>query len=76
MANKLREINNDLLFNAKNEEEIKKQKIIMNILKDDLCFIKMDIDDAYSILEDLKLNDEEIEETYTSIMSDILKKIS
>ena len=59
-------------YNCSEEE---KQKIIMNILEDNNCFVKMNIEDAYSILRDLNIKEEEIKETYISLMSNNLKKI-
>ena len=76
MITKLRKINNNLLFNAKTKEEKKKQELIMRILKDDFCFNKMNIEDAYNILRDLKIKEEELKPTYTSLMQEIIKKIS
>lgn len=75
MINKLRKINKNLLFNAKTKEEKKKQELIMRILKDDFCFNKMSIEDAYNILRDLKVKEEELKSIYTSLIGNNIKKI-
>ncbi len=75
MIDKLRKINNDLLFHAKTEEEKRIYEIIKNILKDDSCFLKMNMDDAYGILRDLKIKEDEIDNMYILLMSNCTKKI-
>ncbi len=75
MIDELRKINRNLLFSAKTNEEKKIQKTIMNILEDNNCFIKMNIEEAYNILRDLKIKEEEIKNTYTQLVTNGLKRI-
>ncbi len=75
MINNLRNICNDLVNNSKNIEEKKKYELILKILKDDSCFYKISIDDAFNILEDLKIPKDKLESTYISLVSNSLKKL-
>lgn len=52
MLNKLREIAEELL-----DKDRDKYTLILNILKDDDCYKKMDMDTFYSILDDLGIQD-------------------
>lgn len=65
MLEKLREINNKLL-------EInpisKKQQLIKKLLQNKDCFLKINITDAYSILDDLKIPDEKKKEVYLELI--------
>ncbi len=51
---------------ALQQEDKEKYELISNILSDDNCFLKMDIETAYSILKDLGIED--IEKTYIKLM--------
>lgn len=65
MIEKLKEINNKLIkFNINNPEELKKQKLIKKILSEKNCFLKMSIEQSYSILKDLNISDSEIKDVY------------
>ena len=75
MINELRRVNRNLLFNAKTEKEQQIQKTIMNILEDNNCFTKMNVDDAYNILRDLKIKEENLKNTYVQLVTNSLKKI-
>ena len=75
MINELRSVNRNLLFNAKTEKEQQIQKTIMNILEDNNCFTKMNVDDAYNILRDLKIKEENLKNTYVQLVTNSLKKI-
>ncbi len=69
MLDKLRELNKKIIETSTNEEEIKKQKLIKNILDDDKCFFKMNIKYAYAILQDLGIKKEDIENVYKELIS-------
>lgn len=65
MLEKLREINNKLLeINPTN----KKQQLIKKLLQNKDCFLKINITDAYSILDDLKIPDEKKKEVYLELI--------
>lgn len=67
MLEKLREINNKLL---ELEPTNKKQQLVKKLLQNEDCFLKINIIDAYSILDDLKIPDEKKKEVYL----DLIKK--
>ena len=52
MLNKLRELAQELL-----EKDKEKYTLILEILKEDDCYKKMDMDTFYSILDDLGIQD-------------------
>ena len=45
-----------------------KYKTIANILNNDNCFFEMDIETAYSILRDLKVNEENLNKVYLDLV--------
>ncbi len=47
----------------------KRNEIIKKILEDDSCFLKLDKDDAFSILDDIGVNKEEIPNVYSLLTS-------
>ena len=64
----LRLINEKLIeINKNNPKELKKHLLIKEILKDDNCFLKMDIEYAYSILRDLKFPEEDLKKVYLKL---------
>lgn len=67
MINKLREMA-DLHIRISSKEELKKYELIKEILKEDDCFFKMDIEDAYSILRDLGFEDEDVKNIYSKLI--------
>lgn len=70
MISALKEINEKLLIaNKNNKEELQKQSLIHNILQEENCFFKMDIETAYQILRDLKIPEDKIKSVYIDIMS-------
>ena len=71
----LRNTCKQLLNNSKDPEEKRKYELILKILADEHCFHKINIEDSYNILEDLKIPKDKIETTYTSIVSNSLKKV-
>lgn len=44
-------------------------ELIKKILSDDACFFKIDKEDAYIILEDIGIENNQIEETYSKLIS-------
>ena len=69
MIEKLRDINEKLIsLNKNNEKELKKQILIKKILKENDCFLKMSIEDAYSILRDLKISEENLKKVYLELV--------
>lgn len=65
MMNKLKEINNKLL---ELEPTNQKQQIIKKLLQNDDCFLKINIRDAYSILDDLGIPNEKKKEVYFELI--------
>lgn len=59
MIEKLKEVGNKLLNSPINEDKKERIKIILDILEEDNCFFNMDIDTAFSILNDLNFTKEE-----------------
>lgn len=69
MIDELRKINNELINkNANDLEELKKQKIISELLKDDNCFFKIGIEVAYAILRDLGISEGELSVKYMDLI--------
>lgn len=65
MLKKLREINERLL--EVNPFD-RKQQIIKNLLQNNECFFKMNINVAYSILGDLKISDDKKKDVYLELI--------
>lgn len=71
MINKLKEINNKILENnLENAEVLKKHQIIKKILDEDKCFFKMSIENAYAILRDLTIKEEDLQMVYMELIDD------
>lgn len=69
MIEELRKLNSALIKeNENNEAELKKQLIIQKLLENSKCFFEIDIETAYSILEDLKIPKENIKALYCSLI--------
>ena len=64
----LRKKADELLQNSDNERDNKKYKIISDFLKNDDCFLNVDIEHAYAILRDLGINEELIKSCYSSLI--------
>ena len=64
----LRKKANELLQNSDNERDNKKYKIISDFLKNDDCFLNVDIEHAYAILRDLGINEELVKSCYSSLI--------
>ena len=69
MIGKLKALNDMLIeMNVNNVEELEKQKLIKRLLSDKNCFFKMDIESVYSILRDLTIPDDDIENVYCELV--------
>lgn len=69
MIEKLKSINKKLIdLNKNNDEELKKQLLIKKILEEKDCFLKVSIEDAYSILRDLKISEEDLKKVYIELI--------
>lgn len=69
MIEKLKSINEKLIkLNKNNDEELKKQLLIKKILEEKDCFLKISIEDAYSILRDLKISEEDLKKIYMELI--------
>ena len=55
-------------LNKNNDEELKKQLLIKKILEEKDCFLKISIEDAYSILRDLKISEEDLKKVYIELI--------
>ena len=64
----LRKKADELLQNSDNERDNKKYKIISDFLKNDDCFLNVDIEHAYAILRDLGINEELVKSCYSSLI--------
>lgn len=54
--------------NQDNQNELKKYTLIKQILNTKDCFLNMDIEYAYSILRDLKYNENELKNIYSKLI--------
>ena len=69
MIEKLKSINKKLIdLNKNNDKELKKQLLIKKILEEKDCFLKISIEDAYSILRDLKISEEDLKTVYIKLI--------
>lgn len=69
MLKKLRILNKTLISKyQKDEVALKKQLLIEKLLKDDNCFFKMKIETAYSILKDLNIDSDDIDNIYMELI--------
>ena len=56
MLETLREQNKKLILRYKNDQsKLNKQLLISNIIKNNECFFKLQLEDAYNILKDLEI---------------------
>ena len=67
--NQLRKKADELLQSSNNERDNKKYTIIKDFLKDDNCFLNIDIEHAFAILRDLGIDEEQISDYYSSLIS-------
>lgn len=69
MIEKLKKINDKYIeLNKDNEVNLKKHVLIKQILNDSRCFFKMDIENAYAILRDLGIKEENLQEIYKELI--------
>lgn len=56
MIKELRKINQKLIFKYQTDKnKLNRQLLIFNILKNEDCFFKLDIETAYNLLKDLEI---------------------
>ncbi len=68
--NELRLINDsNILYLKKINKSYKRNEIIKNILNDETCFFKMNKNDAYIILHDIGILDNQIDNIYQKLIS-------
>lgn len=68
--NLLRQKAEELLeASTNNDKDYKKFGIIKSVLKDDDCFLNMDIEHAYAILRDLGVDEEHISSYYSTLIT-------
>ncbi len=69
MLEKLKDINNLIIKTSSNDDNLlKKHILISKILDDKNCFLKMDIEYAYSILRDLQIAEEDLKNVYCQLI--------
>ena len=69
MIEELIKINNKLIDEYQNDyDNLHKQLLIKKILKEPNCFLKMSIENAYSILKDLKIPSNKMKDVYKSLI--------
>lgn len=71
MLNELRALNETYIKKASNDDELKKQMLIKELLKNDRCFFKISIKDAYSILRDLRIKQDKLKIVYEKLIEEI-----
>lgn len=64
MVEKLRILNKKMIEKSGSEKYL----VIDNILADDKCFFKMSVEEAYAILRDLGIEDENIRKIYLELV--------
>ena len=70
MIEVLKAINARLIMgNINNPEELKKQELIKKLLQEKDCFLKMDMETAYQILEDLKIPQDKMRNIYLELIN-------
>lgn len=69
MIEKLQLINESLLKSHQNDaKELKKYKLIQQILRDKDCFFKMKMEVAFALLRDLKIKEEDLKSVYVELI--------
>lgn len=58
-----------IIGHINNPEELKKQETIKKILSEKDCFLKMDMETAYQILEDLKIPQDKMRNIYLELIN-------
>lgn len=68
--NELKLINDsNILYLKQMNRSYKRNEIVKHILDDDTCFFKMNKTDAYTILQDIGILDEQIDSIYQKLIS-------
>ena len=68
--NELRIINDsNILYLKKINKSYERNEIIKNILDDEACFFKMNKDDAYFVLQEIGILDDQIDTVYKKLIS-------
>ena len=70
MLNELRALNETYIKKASNDDELQKQMLIKELLKNDRCFFKISIKDAYSILRDLRIKQDKLKIVYEKLIEE------
>lgn len=69
MLSKLQELNEEIIKrNLHNKEEYDKHILIRKLLQDKECFQKITIEQAYAILRDLHIEEENLKQIYMSLI--------
>lgn len=68
MLEKLRILNDKILKITEDETSKSKHEIIKKILSDDKCFFNMHVEDAYAILRDLSIKEENLKSIYLELI--------
>ena len=69
MINKLQLLNEEILkHNLNNKKEYDKHVMIKKILQEKDCFLKMSIEQAYAILRDLHIEEENLQKVYMNLV--------
>jgi len=69
MIEKLKVLNERLIeLNVDNKVNLKKYKCIQKILNEKGCFLKMEIEYAYSILRDLGIQENDLRNVYMELI--------
>ncbi|MBR4261884.1 MAG: hypothetical protein IKQ35_00785 [Bacilli bacterium] len=69
MIEKLRKINDELIEkNKDNQELLKKQNLIHEMLDFDDLFFRINVEDAYGILRDLGFEENQLKEVYLKLI--------
>lgn len=69
MIEKLKRLNERFMeLNIDDEINLKKYKCIQKILNEEKCFLKMEIEYAYSILRDLGIQEEDLRKVYLELI--------
>lgn len=70
MIEKLKKLNKKHIeLNKNNPKELKKYKLIAEILNKKDCFLNMNIEYAYAILRDLQISEKDLKNVYTQLIS-------
>ena len=71
MLEKLKEINVKIIEQCSADEEKSKQLLNQNILDEDNCFMKMNVDVAYALLRELNIDESMLKETYLELINPV-----